>query len=58
MNANPQSIASSLRTNATYKGNAAKAGLPANFFVVNPEVNNAYVRANGFDTGTTAYSSS
>lgn len=50
MNANPYSFASSLRSTAAYKANAAAAGLPENFFVVNPDVNYAYVRANGFDT--------
>ncbi|MFB3852737.1 MAG: carboxypeptidase regulatory-like domain-containing protein [Vicinamibacterales bacterium] len=50
MNANPYDFATSLRSNANYRDNAAKAGLPANFFVVNPDVDNAYVRANGFDT--------
>lgn len=39
-----------LRYNATYKANALKAGLPANFFVANPDVNGAYVQTNGNDT--------
>src|SRR5690606_23874715 len=43
MNANPQSFASTLRTNGTYKANAENAGLPANFFVVNPDASGAYV---------------
>lgn len=42
--------ASTLRTNATYKANALTAGLPANFFVANPDVTNAYVQTNGPNT--------
>ncbi len=39
MNPAPQSFASYLQTNnASYAANAAKAGLPANFFLVNPGV--------------------
>ena len=47
---NPNSFASSLRTNATYKANAATAGLPANFFVANPDLSTAYMTTNGPDT--------
>jgi hypothetical protein len=50
LNPNPLSFAGSLRTNGTYAGNAITAGLPANFFVVNPDVSGAYVTANGGDT--------
>jgi hypothetical protein len=50
LNPNPQSLAGSLRTNATYSANAITAGLPANFFVVNPAVSGAYLTANGLDT--------
>ena len=50
MNPNPLSFASSLRSNAGYKANAVSAGLAPNFFVVNPDVSNAYVRTNGGDT--------
>jgi hypothetical protein len=50
LNPNPQTAASNLRGEATYKANMAKAGLPANFWVVNPAVNNAYVATNGPDT--------
>ena len=47
-NPNPYSAATNLQTNATYRSNAAKAGLASNFFVVNPAVNNAYIyRSNG-----------
>jgi hypothetical protein len=39
MNPYPQSFASYLQTNnSAYAANAAKAGLPANFFLVNPSV--------------------
>jgi hypothetical protein len=50
LNPNPQTAASNLRGNATYKANMAKAGLPANFWVVNPDVNQARVATNGPDT--------
>src|SRR5450756_178937 len=42
--------ASTLRGNATYKANALTSGLPANYFVANPDVTNAYVQTNGPDT--------
>jgi hypothetical protein len=44
---NPQTAASNLRTNATYRDNMGKAGLPANFWIVNPSVNNSTVVTNG-----------
>ena len=47
LNPNPINAAATLRTNATYKANAATAGVPANFFVVNPEVTNADLGTNG-----------
>ena len=49
-NPNPNSLASSINSNATYRVNAAAAGLPANFFVVNPEVSAARMATNGPDT--------
>jgi hypothetical protein len=49
-NPNPQTVAGNLRSNATYKANLAKAGYPFNFWVVNPDVNNAYVVTNGPET--------
>ena len=52
LNPNPQTAASTLRTNATYRANSVAAGLPSNFFVVNPEVNNSTVVTNG---GSTKY---
>ncbi len=36
-NATPQSFANNLNSNATRRANAATAGLPSNFFVVNPD---------------------
>jgi hypothetical protein len=39
-----------LRFNSTYKANALKAGLPANFWVANPDVSGSYVQTNGNDT--------
>jgi len=50
LNPNPQTAASNLRTNATYRTNMGLAGLPSNFWVVNPEVSGAYMATNGPDT--------
>ena len=50
LNPNPQTAASNLRGNATYRANSVAAGLPANFFVVNPDVNAATVVTNGPST--------
>ncbi len=51
LNPNPNSMASSIRSNSTYKANAAKVPtMPANFFVVNPEVSNARMAGNGPNT--------
>jgi hypothetical protein len=50
LNPNPQTAASNLRTTAAYKSNMALAGLPANFWVVNPAVSGAYLASNGPDT--------
>jgi len=51
LNPNPNSMAGSIRGNADYKANAAKVPtMPANFFVVNPEVSNARLASNGGDT--------
>jgi len=47
LNPNPQLAASNLRTNATYKTNMGLAGLPANYWVVNPAVNGSYLASNG-----------
>jgi hypothetical protein len=46
-NPNPQSLASGIRGTSAFKANMALAGLPANFWVVNPDVNNAYIATNG-----------
>jgi len=40
-NPNPTGLAGALRTNATYRANALAAQLPANFFVLNPDVTDA-----------------
>jgi hypothetical protein len=50
LNPNVLSAASNIRGNANYNSNGLKAGLPANFFVANPNVSNAYVEGNGRDT--------
>jgi hypothetical protein len=56
MNPNPGSMAGSIRANATYKANAAKANAanpgiaPANYFVVNPDLSAARIASNGGDT--------
>jgi hypothetical protein len=49
LNPNVLSAASNLRGNATYVANAKANGLPVNFFVANPDVNNANVMTNGMD---------
>jgi hypothetical protein len=49
-NPNPVSFAGSLATTASYRTNAATAGLPSNFFIVNPDVSGAYLTVNGGDT--------
>jgi len=54
LNPNPQTAASNLRGNATYRANSVAAGLPANFFVVNPYVNNSTVVTNGPSTSYNA----
>jgi hypothetical protein len=46
-NANPQGAGSDLDTNLTRRNNALAAGLPANFFVPNPAVNNVNVTDSG-----------
>jgi hypothetical protein len=53
-NPSPSGAASTLFTNATFRGNMATAGYPLNFFVLNPHVDNASVRTNG---GYTKYDS-
>jgi len=50
LNANPQTAASNLRTTASYFTNMQAAGLPANFWVVNPYVTNSTVVTNGPST--------
>ena len=50
MNPDPVGLAGTLRTNATFKKNAATANYAANFFVVNPDVGSANVTTNGGDT--------
>lgn len=47
LNPQPFTAASTLRGNAGYNTNAKAAGLPANFFVVNPDVTNANLTTNG-----------
>ncbi|MEO6212589.1 MAG: TonB-dependent receptor, partial [Vicinamibacterales bacterium] len=37
-NPNPHALASDLLANATFRANAAAAGIPANFFVANPDL--------------------
>ena len=51
-NPTPGPAASTLFTNATFRGNMVTAGYPRNFFVLNPDVENATVRTNG---GSTKY---
>ena len=46
-NPNPGSLASAMYGDATRRGWAIGNGLPANFFVMNPDVSNAYVYKNG-----------
>ncbi|HET7696029.1 MAG TPA: TonB-dependent receptor [Vicinamibacterales bacterium] len=41
--ADPQDAANDLHANTTFRGNAISAGLPANFFVMNPAVNAAQI---------------
>ena len=50
LNPNPFTAANQLRTTATYRTNMEKAGLPANFWVVNPAVNAASMVTNGGNT--------
>jgi len=50
LNPNPQSVAGTLRTTSLYFTNMQAAGLPANFWVVNPYVSAATVVTNGPDT--------
>ena len=60
MNSAPQSMAAYLQTNsATYAANAAKAGLPANFFIINPDVSTggAWVTGRPEDSRNNRYDS-
>ncbi len=55
LNANPQTYASNLRANATYRANGLAAGYPANFFYTNPNLTGGIsVQSNG---GYTRYDS-
>ena len=48
-NPNPTAAAQALHDNATYRANAVAAGLPSNFFVLNPDVDEAFMyRSRGF----------
>lgn len=47
---NPFAAANTIAANATYFNNMVRAGLPVNFWRVNPYVNNATVVTNGGDT--------
>jgi len=47
LNPNPYTAASNLATTASFKANGILAGRPSNFFQINPDVNHAYVVANG-----------
>ena len=49
MNPNPISFAGALRSNATFKKNAAAANFAPNFFVANPDVTGANLTTNGGD---------
>jgi hypothetical protein len=53
-NPNPGGAANALYGNATFRANLEAAGLPRNFFVLNPDVNNALITTNG---NTTKYDS-
>ena len=50
LNPNPFTAANNLRTTATFRTNMLAAGLPTNFWVVNPDVNSAFMVTNGGDT--------
>jgi hypothetical protein len=53
-NPSPTSAANDLQGDATLRGNAISAGLPANFFLANPNVSSANLTGNG---GYTRYDS-
>jgi len=46
-NPNPGAAVNALFGNATFRANLEAAGLPRNFFVLNPDVNNANITTNG-----------
>jgi hypothetical protein len=50
LNPNPLAAASTIAANQTYYSNMVRAGLPVNFWRVNPDVTNATVVTNGGDT--------
>ena len=47
LNPNPYTSANSLATTASFKANGIAAGLPSNFFQVNPDINHGYLVTNG-----------
>ena len=47
LNPNPYTAANNIWANSTYRTNGIAAGCPSNFWVANPDVNNAYVVTNG-----------
>ena len=50
LNPNPFTAASNLRTTASFRTNMLAAGLPTNFWVVNPDVSSAFMVTNGGNT--------
>jgi hypothetical protein len=50
LNPLPVTMANAMRNTAAIRANGVAAGLPANYFVANPDVTNAYVTTNGPDT--------
>ncbi|MEX1129328.1 MAG: carboxypeptidase regulatory-like domain-containing protein [Vicinamibacterales bacterium] len=50
LNPNPLTAANQLRSTASFRTNMVRAGLPANFWVVNPDVTTAGMITNGGDT--------
>ncbi|PYR79125.1 MAG: hypothetical protein DMF86_04450 [Acidobacteria bacterium] len=50
LNPNPLTAANQIRTTASFLANGIAAGMPANFWVANPDVSQANVVANGPDT--------
>jgi hypothetical protein len=50
LNPNPFTAANNLRTTASFRTNMQAAGLPTNFWVVNPDVASAFMVTNGGNT--------